>query len=116
MDSYDTTLNVSESAYPCAAEGCQECPPCRPPAPKYRAVTPVREVVQQLHGLLEVHDDEFENLDLMELYCELAKVRQVLDAAQVDLTKEVVEEGRILKAFAEHSGIAYGTVQRWARQ
>lgn len=116
MDSYDAMLNDSGSAYPCAMEGCQECSQCRPPAPKYRAVAPVREVVQQLHGLLEVHDDEFENLDLMELYCELAKVRQVLDAAQVDLTKEVVEEGRILKAFAAQSGIAYGTVQRWARQ
>lgn len=76
----------------------------------------MREVVRRLCGVLEVHDDEFENLDLLELYCELAKVRQALDAAQIDLTKEVVEEGRILKAFAAQSGIAYGTVQRWARQ
>lgn len=106
MDSYDTTLNASDSAYRCAMEGCQECSPRRLPAPKYRAVAPVREVAQRLRDLLDVHDGEFENLDLMELYCELAKVRHALDAAQIDLTKEVVEEGRILKAFAEQSDIA----------
>lgn len=116
MDTYDTTLNASVPAYRCTVERCPECSPRRPPAPKYRAVAPVREVAHRLNALLDVHDDDFENLDLMELYCELVKVRQVLGAAQVDLTKEVVEEGRILKTFAEQSGIAYGTVQRWARQ
>lgn len=86
-----------------------------PSVPQFQAITLIREVSERLIGLLDRHDDESRSLDLMDVFCEVAVVREVLEAVQVELTGEAVKDQRILKVFAERSGIPYGTVTRWAR-
>lgn len=86
-----------------------------PSEPKYPAITLIREVSERLNELLNRHDDESRSLDLMDIFCEVATVREALDAVQIELTGEAVKDQRILKVFAKRSGIPYGTVTRWAR-
>lgn len=78
-------------------------------------MTSIREVSQRLNELLDRHDDELCGVDVMEAFCEVAKVREALDAVQIELTGEAVKDQRILKVFAEQSGIPYRTVTKWAR-
>lgn len=86
-----------------------------PSEPQYQAITLIREVSERLNAFLDRHDDEARSLDLMDIFCEVATVRDALDAVQVELAGEAVKDQRILKVFAERSGIPYGTVTRWAR-
>src|SRR5699024_344758 len=78
-------------------------------------ITSIRQVSERLNELLDRHDDELCRLDLIDVFCEVAQVREVLDAVQVELTGEAVKDRRILKVFAEQSGIPYRRVVGWAR-
>lgn len=116
MDDYDVHFSTSDIDDHCTCGSDQQKLQLR--EPRFRAITPIREAVDRLNRVLEHHDDDNGPADLnaIDLYCELARARELLDAAQVDLTGEAVERHHRLNGLAELSGIPYGTVKRWAKQ